>query len=779
MAKHQGPKKGYTYRIAFVFDSPPRPRSLRMNKMLLISLILILSVLQGQGQGLKFKFFDAETGKALEGVMLTELDTRNQYGSSDAGGRLDVPLKQGRFLAELRGYMPFSFQAEAEEAVQDIPLVPFTVELEGISVRAFARQRPIFEQAGGIHYLDQRDIKRFQEQSLVPALNTLPGVRMEERSPASYRISIRGSSIRSPFGVRNVKVYWQGIPLTEPGGSTPLNLLETDNVDQMEVIKGPAGSLYGAGTGGALLLSTRQERPAGWHAEGSTSLGSYGWMKNKLSIHQGGAKGYWNLQLTRQKGDGYRDHSAFDRKTLQLDGRINTSDKAALHLFTLLSDLNYEIPGGLNPAQFEENPRQARQGSAAQASGIDQQYALSGLRYEWSPTRDWTFSTAGYLHASWIENPFILDYKRDQQGGLGFRALASWQAGERIKVDIGAEWQSSLVLARNFGNRNGLADTLRFDDELRSKQQFVFTQMEYTLPGEWILTGGVSVNHLALDVYRLWDAALQNSSRLKRDFGGLAMPRFAVLKSWNKQHAAHASWSRGFSPPTIQEIRTNEGSLNTEIQPELGTNWEIGYRYRSVDYRFSGELSAFRFVLDQTIVTRTDPNGVVLFRNAGNTLQQGIEMQGSLKITDSYSHKWGLAVGGAYTFHHFRFKKYLQNQNDFSGNAIPGIAPHVWVGKLDLTSKKGHYLNLTHTFSDAIPLNDANSAMAPSFHLIQLRAGKHIDLPFGQVEVFAGIDNLLDATYSLGNDLNAFGSRFFQPAFGRNYFAGLRVRTGR
>lgn len=750
-----------------------------MKKCLLTSLLLMLWVMHGQAQVLKFKFIDAQTGKALAGVVVTELATQKTYKWSDKEGRLDVPIGEGQFLAELQGYMPMRFEAGSDESIQEILLAPFTVELEGISVRAFARQRPIFEQAGGLHYLDQRDIKRFQEQSLVPALNTLPGVRMEERSPASYRISIRGSSIRSPFGVRNVKVYWQGIPLTEPGGSTPLNLLETNNVEQMEVIKGPAGSLYGAGTGGALLFAMRQDRPEGLQVEGSTSLGSYGWLKNTLSLQQAGEKGYWNLQLTRQKGDGYRDHSAFDRKTLQLDGRINTSEKAALHLFTLLSDLNYEIPGGLNPAQFEENPRQARPRSAAQASGIDQQYALTGLRYEWRPSQDWTFSTAGYLNASWIENPFILDYKRDQQGGIGFRGQASWQAGDRIKVDMGAEWQSSLVLARNFGNRDGVADTLRFDDELRSKQQFVFSQVEYVFPSDWILTGGLSLNQLGLDVYRLWDAALQNSTRLKRDFGGLAMPRLAVLKSWNKLHAAHASWSRGFSPPTIQEIRTNEGSLNTDLQPELGTNWEMGYRFRSADYRYSAELSAFRFVLDQTIVTRTDPNGVVLFRNAGNTLQQGIEFQGSVKITDQYTHKWGLQVGGAYTYHHFRFKEYLQNQDDFSGNALPGIAPHVWVGKLDLSSQNGLYLNITHTFSDAIPLNDANTAKAPSFHLIQLRAGKRIDLPFGEAEIFAGVDNLLDVTYSLGNDLNAFGSRFFQPAFGRNYFLGLRVKAGR
>jgi iron complex outermembrane receptor protein len=744
----------------------------------LFLILLSITALPCFGQGLSLRFLDAENGEALEGVMVVDQKSGARFFPSDAEGRLDIPVTSGSFRAELGGYLMLRFDVEEGDSILELRMQPLSMDLEGISVRAFASQRPIFEQAGGIHYLDTRAIRRFQEQSLVPALNTLPGIRMEERSPASYRMSIRGSSIRSPFGVRNVKVYWQGIPLTEPGGSTPLNLLETNNVGQIEVIKGPAGSLYGAGTGGALLFTNDKDGLSGLRAEAGTTLGSFGWIKNTVSVQQGGSKAFWNVQLTRQKGDGYRDHSAFERKTVQIDGRVKTTENGDLYLFTLLSDLQYQIPGGLNATQFAEDPQMARPGSATQASGIDQQYALSGLRYEWRPQEEWTLSAAAYLNASWFENPFILDFKRDQQGGLGMRALASWRPKEQWKIDLGTEWQSSLVLARNFGNRNGVADTLRFDDELRSKQQFLFAQVEYSLPQDWLLTGGLSLNQLNLDIYRLWDAALKNSNRLVRNFGGLAMPRLTLLKNWKDRHVAHASWSKGFSPPTIQEIRTNEGSLNREIEPEFGTNWELGYRYRSEGYRFNSSLSAFRFVLDQTIVTRTDANGVVLFRNAGNTLQQGLELQVDYQLSEKYSHAWGLKLGAAYTYHHFRFDEYRQNQNDFSGKAIPGIAPHLWVGKIDLENKAGFYFHATHTFSDAVPLNDANTTYASSFHLVQLRGGKRMQLSFGKAEAFAGVDNLLDARYSLGNDLNAFGGRFFQPAFERNFYVGLRIKTG-
>ncbi|MCH5683602.1 TonB-dependent receptor plug domain-containing protein [Niabella sp. W65] len=73
---------------------------------------------------------------------------------------------------------------------------------------------------------------------------------MEERSPGSYRINMRGSSLRSPFGVRNVKVYWNDIPLTDPGGNTYFNQLAFNNFNTITLEKSTSSTVYGSGTGG-------------------------------------------------------------------------------------------------------------------------------------------------------------------------------------------------------------------------------------------------------------------------------------------------------------------------------------------------------------------------------------------------------------------------------------------------------------------------------------------------------------------------------------------------
>jgi iron complex outermembrane receptor protein len=131
--------------------------------------------------------------------------------------------------------------------------------LTEVVVSSFETERPLLVQAAAISRISESELYRFNETSIVHAFNTKPGIRIEERAPASYRISIRGSSLRSPFGVRNVKVYWNDMPFTAADGTTPLNILDLSNIENTEIIKGPAGSIYGAGNGGVISFTSKQD----------------------------------------------------------------------------------------------------------------------------------------------------------------------------------------------------------------------------------------------------------------------------------------------------------------------------------------------------------------------------------------------------------------------------------------------------------------------------------------------------------------------------------------
>jgi iron complex outermembrane receptor protein len=98
------------------------------------------------------------------------------------------------------------------------------------------------------------------------------------------------------------------------------------------------------------------------------------------------------------------------------------------------------------------------------------------------------------------------------------------------------------------------------------------------------------------------------------------------------------------------------------------------------------------------------------------------------------------------------------------------------VSGVDIKTKHRWYANITFNYTSSIPLNDANTVYAKPYHLLQIKLGKEFILHQYSINVFAGADNLLNEVYSLGNDINALGSRYFNPAPERNYYGGIRIK---
>ena len=169
--------------------------------------------------------------------------------------------------------------------------------------------RKLLETPGSVSVLDQQRMAAYGETSLVAPMNTLPGVRMEERAPGSYRIAIRGSALRAPFGVRNVKVYWNNIPFTEPSGLTFFNLLDLANMEKVEVIKGPTGSIYGAGTGGALNIESMSGKQDEKSISVGATLGSFGLQRYTAAINNNNDQRQLTFKYARQASDGYREQN--------------------------------------------------------------------------------------------------------------------------------------------------------------------------------------------------------------------------------------------------------------------------------------------------------------------------------------------------------------------------------------------------------------------------------------------------------------------------------------
>jgi iron complex outermembrane recepter protein len=337
---------------------------------------------------------------------------------------------------------PFLSPVTPNETIT-IELVPVTTSLSEVIVTGFESERPIVHQAGAISKVLENELYRFNENSILSAFNTKPGIRVEQRAPASYRISIRGSSLRSPFGVRNVKVYWNDIPFTSPDGTTALNLLDLSNIQNTEIIKGPAGSIYGAGNGGVISMESRKTVTENYLST-DLGVGDFGLLRYRIGIDQKIGKGGISASYVSQKSDGYRQHSAMDRQVFQLAMHTKPSEKQTLTAQILYADLNYQIPGALNPAQVEEDRTQARPGSVEQNSSIAQKTLYGTLSHQIELGPKWNNTTALYMNNTDFENPFILDYKRETAFSYGGRTKFDYNdnwASFPIKIIAGAEYQ--------------------------------------------------------------------------------------------------------------------------------------------------------------------------------------------------------------------------------------------------------------------------------------------------------------------------------------------------
>ncbi len=657
--------------------------------------------------------------------------------------------------------------------------------LPEVVITAYGVQRADRNVPAAVSTLKSEDFSRTGEASPVLAMQQLPGVRLEERSPGSYRVSIRGSSIRSPFGVRNVKVYWNNLPITEANGNTSLNLLDVALYQQTEIIRGPAASYYGAGTGGVINIgSLPADNTDGGAPEAELSTGSYGYHRIRAGYQKSDSSSRFRAGITHLKSEGYREHSELQRQNAFWSSSFRVSKKREFQASVLLARLNYEIPGGITEEQFGQNPRQARPGtqftrsSIEQNSSINQQYALVGIGQHYQLSDKWENSTWFFGHASFLDHPFITDYKRDLASGLGSRSIwkfkHNWDA-TRLVVQFGSEMLYGLEVSRNYGNRLGEPDTLNFEDEIRSRTALYFLQFDFDFGKRWSLTTGLSFNHYTYDINRLVDVALGSPYRLDKSFNPVWAPRVALGYQLSDNMQAWGQISKGFSPPSLEEIRTNEGSLNESLEAETGTNYEIGLKGEIPNRYISWNTTAYFFLLNQTITSFIGENSpVTLFRNAGSAHQAGLEASLHIRLVQRPDLLVTSSLSGAYQ--RYRFRNYQQREQDYSGNALPGVAPFTSALTFDVLYREKLGLFLTHTFTDEIPLNDANNFYAPDYHLLQMRLEYRPSLlRKAELRFFVSGQNLLNESYSLGYDLNAFGERYYQAAAPRHFFAGEQL----
>ena len=385
----------------------------------------------------------------------------------------------------------------------------------------------------------------------------------------------------------------------------------------------------------------------------------------------------------------------------------------------------------------------------------------------------WNNTTGVYGSYTDFKNPTIRNYEDKYEKGLGARTLFQYKSGI-LTGTFGGEIQQGFFNSGVFGNRAGTKDTLQFKAAIQSRQYNIFAQTEVTLPYHLLLNAGISYNNFYYGYKRTSNVnAIKKSSNFKPQL----IPRVSLLKKLDLL-SVYVAVSKGYSVPTIDEVNAGNDVFNTTLKAETAINYEAGIKGDIIKNKLWLDAAYYFFSLQNTIVSRRDSGGGDFYTNAGKTKQQGAELSVHyLPVNNINKFIRQFKLSSSFTNIRATFDNYQQGIIKFDGNKLTGTPPNVFVFNADIITAPKIYINTSFSYTDHIPLNDANTFYASSYQLFFAKVGYKTMLGEStEANIFATAEKSFNNPYSLGNDLNAAANRYFNPAAPQLFSIGFSCR---
>ena len=698
---------------------------------------------------------------------------------------LPLPEEEVEIIISYIGYHSQEFKLETGQRRLYTKLAP-GANTPGTPVTVYApgpRVQP--DIPAPVQMINNRELlERDQGLNITPALNRVTGVYMHSGALNTNRITIRGVGNRSPFATAKIRAYLDEIPLTTGVGETTIEDIDLSLLQQVQVWKGPTGSIYGAGLGGMISLQTSEMNRGDKGALSvSGSFGSYGLVRNvnQFKWVDGQQKLSVGLNINYTHSDGYRENNEYDRFSLAAIGKFKPNPYNEFTFFINHIDLKAFIPSSLNREDFENDPRKAAFTWGRVMGFEDYRKQLIGLSQE-SKVRvkgrtiglKLTNSIFATSRDAYESRPFNI--LRENSQALGFRSLVKFDKGRGYSFNAGIEYFRELYDWQTYETDNGTLDTLLSDNQEVRKYYNLFVEATFEFAKRFEAVLGVNYNKTRYNYQDFFVRNGDNSGNFA--FEGILSPRLGLRYEIKQGSMLFASVSHGFSPPTLEETLTPDGARNPEIRPERGWNFELGVR-NSRAYGLSYDISVFSMQVRDLLVARRTADDQFIGINAGKTRHNGLEAfvhyrkdLGQMEISPFLG----------YTFSDFKFTEFIDDSNDYSGNELTGTAPHIVQAGVDLNFKFGLYGNVNFQFVDAMPMRDDNSVYSDAFTVFNTKLGyrRQLGRRFS-LDLHAGINNFLDEKYASMILINAasFGGnapRYYYPGLPRNYFGGISLK---
>jgi iron complex outermembrane receptor protein len=701
---------------------------------------------------------------------LTSLITLVLTGPAFGGSRLDA-------------------QEPDSVAVDSVPLY----RLEGIAVTVSRSRDDVQRLPYAIGVLGAAEIQRLQTNvSLDEILPQIPGVFVSNRHNLANgdRITIRGFGARSQFGVRGVRIIQDGIPLTLPDGQSQLNNLDLAGAGRIEVIRGAASALYGNASGGVISVQTEASPPVPLGGELRVLGGSFGDRRYyqrydlKAAGQPGGVDYY--AHLGHFQTDGFRLHS--EARYTQLNGRLRFSPDSVSEI-TLIA--NYvatplaESPSSLTDSLARSKPDTARDIALApgqcppdpgfggcQDLGEESRQGQVGISYKRRFGARHEISLMGYGLARTLENriPFTL-IELDRRGGGARLEYRHAPPGGRVSaitagVDFDAQADDRLESARDASHTGPVT----LDQDERVTSLGLFAQTGIGLLTRLELTASLRYDQVHFEVDDRLITADDPDDSGARSMNQLS-PMVGVRSTLAGWLNVYANIGRSFQTPTTTELTDSLGGFNETLQPERAINYELGLK-GTASHRLSYSLALFRADIEDLIVgSAAAGTERVFFDNAGSARHRGVEVGLSALLAA------GLVFSTAYTLSDFVFSDFRNEDDDFSGNRLPGVPLNQIDSRLTYNHPTGFMGALRVWGVDGYFVDNANQSRNDGYVTVDIRLGYGLHTTAVEISPLLGVNNLFDVRYNSSVVVNAVGGRYYEPAPGRSLYFGLRATT--
>ncbi|HCI3536549.1 TPA: TonB-dependent receptor [Acinetobacter baumannii] len=679
----------------------------------------------------------------------------------------------------------------AEDLNSDVAKLP-TLHVEATRTDTGYLQTP-----ASVFRIETPQVDSSSQVNLTEVVKGIPSlqIRNRENYAQDLQLSMRGFGARSTFGVRGIRLYVDGIPATMPDGQGQTSNIDLSSLDHVEVLTGPFSSLYGNSSGGTILTSTKEGQGKD-SIELSYSGGSHDKSRAGLVL-QGGAKGAnepsYIISSSYFDTDGYREHSGAEKVLNNAKLSWNLDDGSKINWVTNYVKIHADDPQGLTHDQWNANPKQqvpflkqfnVRKDIEQTQTGVtwskpindkNELYAMAYLgnrqvtQYQSIPksTQDASINHAGG----------VIDFERNYYGA-DFR----WTGKELLPnttLSVGVALDAMDEDRKGFENFNlvngqpsyGVKGNLRRDEDNTLWNIDPYLQASWQFLPTWRLDTGVRYSNVH---YKSEDNYLSNGDDSGKTDYDKVLPSVALSWQILPELMAYVSYAKGFETPTFTEMAyrpDGQSGFNFDLTASTSDTYETGLKSQNQLGDFT--LAVFQTKTKDDIVSAGNSNGRSTFRNADKTLREGVEFAWNKKL-------WrDLTATASYSYLDATFDADIPALGNIaqisSGNAIPGIAKNQAYASLAWQPSHGLYGGVDVQYMDKVYVNDTNSDAAPSYSVTSANVGYAWVMGDWKVNSFARVDNLFDKKYAGSVIVNDGNSRYFEPADGRNWSAGLRV----